>query len=81
VKQNGRARWVCCVKSGMCHLLPLAQRQRSLNSIVPRSHETFTFEDRSFPEEGCLLSSVSRWLDGQELHHYRKRRIALGASS
>ena len=28
-------RWTCWRKGGTCHLFPLAQRRRSLNSIVP----------------------------------------------
>ena len=38
-------RWGVLSEVNTCHLSPLAQRRRSLYSIVPSSYETFTLDE------------------------------------
>ena len=50
-EERAARRWVHCRKSDTCHLPPLARRLRSLSSIVPHSHETYT-----------LVSRIEKWV-------------------
>ena len=59
-------RWVCCRKSRTCHLQPLAQRLRSLSSIVPHSHETYTQGKSRLFDSGVYSTELD------PIHHLEK---------